>query len=138
MNMFALPRALLTHIPSFIIRYEGIRSPQNIIHIHHTNDVMLIGQDEQEGANMLQAQDSFSYSLGFSKSLLFNANSFICLFKNLVLLIILSLSCIFNILSNSSFLSIFDALHWNKLWQPFLYPKFPSILVSTPLSYPTL
>ena len=111
MNMFALPRALLTHIPSFIIRYEGIRSPQNIIHIHHTNDIMLIGQDEQEGANMLQAQDSFSYSLGFSKSLLFNANSFICLFKNLVLLIILSLSCIFNILSNSSFLSIFDALH---------------------------
>ena len=63
MNMFALPRALLTHIPSFIIKYEGIRSPQNIIHTHHTNDIMLIGQDEQEGAKMLQAQDPTSGSI---------------------------------------------------------------------------
>lgn len=60
MNVFALPRALLTHIPSLIIRYEGIRSPKNITCIHHTNDIMLIGQDEQEKANMLEAQDPTS------------------------------------------------------------------------------
>ena len=94
MNVFALPRALITHIPSLIIRYEGIRSPQNITCIHHTND-MLIGQDEQEGANMLEAQDPtswailFSFSLGLNRSFFFKANSFICLLKKLVLLIIL-------------------------------------------------
>lgn len=97
-SRFALPRTILTHPLFLITGYEEIWSPQNITFIHFIKDIMLIGQDKQEVANMLEALDPTS---GFPH--FFKANSWICLLRNLVLLIILSLSYILNIfLSNIS------------------------------------
>lgn len=94
----ALPRTVLTHPLFLITGYEEIQSPQNVTFIYFIKDVMLIGQDKQEVANMLEALDPTSGSPRF-----FKANSWICLLRNLVLLIILSFSYIFNIfLSNIS------------------------------------
>lgn len=97
-SRFALPRTILTHPLFLIIVNEEIWSPWNITFIHFIRDIMLIGQDKQEVANMLEALDPTSESPHF-----FKANSLICLLRNLVLLIILSLSYIFNsFLSNIS------------------------------------
>lgn len=97
-SRFALPSTILTHPLFLIIGYEEIWSPRSITFIHLIRDIMLIGQDKQEVANMLEALDPTSESPHF-----FKANSLICLRRNLVILIILFLSYIFNnFLSNIS------------------------------------
>ena len=114
-NRFALPKAMLNHPPHIIETWDL----QNVTFSHDINDIMLIGQDTQEvgdtrgsGPYVWIHPVLLSWSHQRSSPPFLSANPFICLLRNLVLLIILSLSYKFNIsLPNKSFLSILEALH---------------------------